>query len=153
MADRGRGGGLPRKGWEGNRYLGDSRSWDATPRRPGKLHVGVADLPPGLLNLITANFARAKRSPIFVYSLCSRLDPASPLPRTLARHRRIELHTTPFVVRSSLPSIWIKICFAVLNYRRINSQFTVVTFTYRIVSIWEWRIENDWKVRIGYELS
>lgn len=138
---RGRGGGeaTARRVREGNRYLGDSRSWDATPRRPGKLHVGVADLPPGLLNLITANFARAKRSPIFVYSLCSRLDPRF----TLATHPcktptcRACVHTTPFVAR---PLFWIKVCFAVLNYRRINFQFIVVTLTYRIdstVSIWE----------------
>ena len=136
----------------------DSRSWDATPRRcPGKLHVGVADLPPGLLNLITANFARAKRSPIFVYSLCSRLDPASPLPRTILA-RRIAVPSCrshhPFcrpLLPSSLP-VWIKVFFAVLNYRRINFQFVVVTFIYRIdstVSIWDWK----WSKSVNYELS
>lgn len=42
--------------------IGDSK----TLRRRGKLHVSVAGLPAGLLNLITANFARA-------FSLCETL--------------------------------------------------------------------------------
>ena len=82
------------RGGEQNRY---SVRRQPILRRHGVLANCTSALPPGLLNLITANFASAKRSPTFVYSHFVRaFEPATTAVRSrkgLAQRRRRFRHT------------------------------------------------------------